>query len=135
MGADDAQASNGGAPSSSGEEAAQCSRASMTRRSLLVRAGAAGIILGATPIAFAMPGPRPGSEDQPQGGPDPLERNFRAPPESSRAGVYWWWLEGAASKAGITADLEAMQQQGIGCAQGAALHERGVAQQLSFCGA
>jgi hypothetical protein len=27
--------------------------------------------------------------------------------------VYWWWLDGAASEAGITADLESMKQQGI----------------------
>jgi len=49
-----------------------------------------------------------------QGGADESARNFREPPATSRAGVYWWWLEGAASKEGITADLESLQQQGIG---------------------
>ena len=28
--------------------------------------------------------------------------------------MYWWWLDGAASAAGITADLESMKAQGIG---------------------
>lgn len=88
----------------------------MTRRSLLVRAGAAGLILSATPMAFAMSGSRSGSEDRDRGGSDPLERNFLEPPEGSQAAVYWWWLEGAASKEGITADLETMKQQGIGYA-------------------
>lgn len=27
--------------------------------------------------------------------------------------MYWWWLDGAASRMGITADLEAMKEQGI----------------------
>lgn len=44
---------------------------------------------------------------------DSLTRAFLTPPDSSKAWVYWWWLDGAASRKGITADLEAMKQQGI----------------------
>jgi hypothetical protein len=42
-----------------------------------------------------------------------LERDFRQPPASTQPWAYWWWLDGAASREGITADLEAMKQQGI----------------------
>ena len=42
-----------------------------------------------------------------------LEQAFLSPPDSSKAWVYWWWLDGAASAAGITADLETMKAQGI----------------------
>ncbi|KQB39950.1 glycosyl hydrolase [Flavobacterium aquidurense] len=34
--------------------------------------------------------------------------------ESSRPWVYWYWMQSAYSKEGITADLEAMKQAGIG---------------------
>jgi hypothetical protein len=44
---------------------------------------------------------------------DELERNFHAPPDSSRAWVYWFWLNGNVSKEGITADLEAMKRAGL----------------------
>ena len=43
-----------------------------------------------------------------------LEQEFLTPPDSSKAWAYWWWLDGAASAAGITADLEAMREKGIG---------------------
>lgn len=43
-----------------------------------------------------------------------LEQAFRTPPDSAKPWAYWWWLDGAASAAGITADLEALQAQGIG---------------------
>ena len=133
MGPEEAQLSNGdvqGKPSGGAAErggkaakrsgeAAKGGPGGMTRRSLLVRAGATGLMMSAAPMAFSMSGPGPGSEHPDRGGqdhrgPDPLERNFRKPPVSAQAGVYWWWLEGAASKEGITADLETMKQQGIG---------------------
>lgn len=44
---------------------------------------------------------------------DALESAFQRPPDGSRSWVYWWWLDGAVTKAGITADLEAMKTQGI----------------------
>jgi hypothetical protein len=43
----------------------------------------------------------------------PLVRDFQNPPRASQPWAYWWWLDGAASKAGITADLEQMRRQGI----------------------
>ncbi len=52
-----------------------------------------------------------------------LERDFREPPTSAQPWAYWWWLDGAASKEGITADLEAMRQQGI---SGVLLFDAGV---------
>ena len=52
-----------------------------------------------------------------------LERDSRQPPASTWSWVYWWWLDGAASREGITADLEAMKQQGI---SGAPLFDAGI---------
>jgi len=53
-----------------------------------------------------------------------LEAGFRQPPESDRAWCYWWWLNGAASKEGITRDFEEMKRQGI---SGALLFDAGKA--------
>lgn len=36
------------------------------------------------------------------------------PPDSARPWVYWMWMDGNLSRDGITADLEAMKQAGIG---------------------
>ena len=43
-----------------------------------------------------------------------LEKGFACPPESARPWVYWFWLSGNITREGITADLEAMKQAGIG---------------------
>jgi hypothetical protein len=43
-----------------------------------------------------------------------LERAFVAPPPDARPWVYWFWLNGNITRAGITADLEAMKRAGIG---------------------
>jgi len=43
-----------------------------------------------------------------------MASNFASPPPSARPWVYWFWNNGNVSKAGITADLEAMQRAGIG---------------------
>ena len=43
-----------------------------------------------------------------------LSGQFAKPPASARPWVYWFWNNGNVSKAGITADLEAMQRAGIG---------------------
>ena len=45
---------------------------------------------------------------------DKLAQEFRQPPASARPWVYWFWLNGNITRAGITADLEAMQRAGIG---------------------
>ncbi|HSI72680.1 MAG TPA: glycosyl hydrolase, partial [Fimbriimonas sp.] len=43
-----------------------------------------------------------------------LVSDFIKPPASARPWVYWFWLNGNISKAGITSDLEAMSRVGIG---------------------
>jgi len=43
-----------------------------------------------------------------------LESGFRQPPAAARPWVYWFWLNSNITREGITADLEAMQQVGIG---------------------
>lgn len=45
---------------------------------------------------------------------DDLERGFRTPPVSAWPQVWWHWLAGNVSQAGITADLEALKRVGIG---------------------
>ena len=45
---------------------------------------------------------------------DSLEQNFTHPPDSARPWVYWFWNNGAVTREGITADLEAMHRVGIG---------------------
>ena len=43
-----------------------------------------------------------------------LESSFVQPPADSRPRCYWYWLDGYVSKEGITKDLEAMRDVGIG---------------------
>jgi len=43
-----------------------------------------------------------------------LASEFVSPPDSARPWAYWWWLNGHVSRDGITHDLEAMAEQGIG---------------------
>ena len=45
---------------------------------------------------------------------DDLERAFDRPPENARPWVYWYFMDGNLSREGMTGDLEAMQQAGIG---------------------
>jgi hypothetical protein len=78
----------------------------LTRRSFLTTLGAAGVIVAA---ARAAP-PDPAAPSQSA---DPLESSFRVPSQAFKAWAYWWWLDSAVTKPGITADLEAMKQQGI----------------------
>jgi hypothetical protein len=53
-----------------------------------------------------------------------LEKEFAQPPVAARPWAYWWWLNGVASKEGITRDFEEMRKQGIG---GALLFDAGEA--------
>ncbi|MEI8291450.1 MAG: glycosyl hydrolase [Verrucomicrobiota bacterium] len=46
--------------------------------------------------------------------PDPLVRGFVSPPDSAKPQTWWHWMNGNITKAGITADLEAMKQIGLG---------------------
>ncbi|MDR2849143.1 MAG: glycoside hydrolase family 2, partial [Verrucomicrobiota bacterium] len=43
-----------------------------------------------------------------------LEQEFKTPPDSTKPYMYWYWLNNNVSAKGITADLEAMKQAGIG---------------------
>lgn len=43
----------------------------------------------------------------------PLQKNFLSPPPSAHPWVFWYWMQAAYSKEGITADLEAMKRVGI----------------------
>ncbi len=43
-----------------------------------------------------------------------LEDIFAHPPEAAKPWVLWYWMHAAVSKEGITADLEGLQQNGIG---------------------
>ncbi len=45
---------------------------------------------------------------------DPMAAEFASPPESARPWVYWMFMDGNLTREGITADLEAMKQAGIG---------------------
>ena len=45
---------------------------------------------------------------------DDLARQFAQPPDSARPWVFAYWMEGNATREGITTDLEAMKRQGIG---------------------
>lgn len=46
-----------------------------------------------------------------------LEENFLNPPSSAKAYTWWHWMNGNISKEGITADLEAMKEAGVGGVQ------------------
>lgn len=48
---------------------------------------------------------------------DPLAVGFQNPPASARPHTWWHWMDGNVTKEGITADLEAMKEVGIGGAQ------------------
>jgi hypothetical protein len=45
---------------------------------------------------------------------DIIEKTFLNPPASAKPWVFWYWMHAAVSKKGITADLEAMKEVGIG---------------------
>ncbi len=44
----------------------------------------------------------------------PLETGFLNPPDTAKPQTWWHWMNGNITKAGITADLEAMKQIGLG---------------------
>ena len=46
-----------------------------------------------------------------------LENSFKTPPASAKPHTWWHWINGNISSEGITADLEAMAEVGIGGAQ------------------
>ena len=46
-----------------------------------------------------------------------LEDGFRNPPSTAKPHTWWHWMNGNVTKEGITADLEAMAEIGLGGAQ------------------
>lgn len=80
----------------------------LTRRSVILGGAATGVIVGLGPLARADARSTVAAKDW-----ESLARAFLSPPDGSKAWVYWWWLDGAASRMGITADLEALKQQGV----------------------
>jgi hypothetical protein len=48
---------------------------------------------------------------------DSLEAGFQSPPDSAKPQTWWHWMNGNVTKEGITADLEAMKQIGLGGAE------------------
>lgn len=46
--------------------------------------------------------------------PDALEAGFVTPPDSAKPFTWWHWMNGNATKSGITKDLEAMKAVGLG---------------------
>ena len=61
----------------------------------------ASVLLGLVLTAAAAPG-------------DPLADGFLTPPDSAKPQTWWHWMNGNITQAGITADLEAMKQIGLG---------------------
>lgn len=45
---------------------------------------------------------------------DSLQSGFSNPPNSAKPQTWWHWMNGNVTKEGITADLEAMKQIGLG---------------------
>ncbi|HOX57617.1 MAG TPA: glycosyl hydrolase [Candidatus Paceibacterota bacterium] len=56
-------------------------------------------------LGWASPSAAPGAD---------LDQGFQRPPESARAWVYWFVMDGNFSREGITADFEALKRAGIG---------------------
>ena len=49
-----------------------------------------------------------------QGCSDPIENEFRNPPDLAKPHTWWHWVDGNVSKEGITKDMEAWKEVGIG---------------------
>ena len=43
-----------------------------------------------------------------------LEKLFKSPPPEAKPWVFWYWMQASVSREGITADLQAMKEVGIG---------------------
>lgn len=78
----------------------------MKRRAFIKSTGAVGLI---TLIDLSDIGQFIGHDTAPI-----LEEDFKDPPASSFPQVLWFWMNGNVTKEGITLDLEAMKQVGIG---------------------
>jgi hypothetical protein len=79
----------------------------MKRRDFLKISGTAGLITIISPSGIAQ-------ILKPRNALSNLENSFLNPPNTSKVGNMWMWMNGHVSKQGITLDLEAMQRAGIG---------------------
>jgi hypothetical protein len=61
-------------------------------------------------VLFTLPNARSFGQSSGTG----LDEIFQHPPTSAKPWVFWYWMHAAVSKEGITADLEAMAEAGIG---------------------
>ena len=79
----------------------------MKRRTFIERTGAAGLIILIHPAEV---------EEQfaDELTSSLLETDFRNPPAAAYPQVYWFWMNGNVTRQGITLDLEAMKQIGVG---------------------
>ncbi|MFA7368485.1 MAG: glycosyl hydrolase, partial [Kiritimatiellales bacterium] len=66
------------------------------------------------PVQAPMVSKTPAVKNILSAGGDVFSDAFCNPADSTRPGVYWYWLGGIISKEGITKDLEAMKRVGIG---------------------
>lgn len=79
-------------------------RRTVLKAGLLASAGFASVRVSASSAsAAAMPAPQ-----------DSLAHGFAAPPWEAKPHTLWHWMDGNVTKAGITADLEAMKRIGLG---------------------
>jgi hypothetical protein len=67
------------------------------------------LLLGVFTALLPIPAKAAGPEDLAA-----IAKAFATPPESARPWVYWFWNNGNVTKAGITADLEAMKRAKVG---------------------
>ncbi|UOQ67992.1 glycosyl hydrolase [Hymenobacter volaticus] len=56
----------------------------------------------------------PEAQAQSSAAPVDLKAAFQNPPEAAKPWVFWYWMNAAVTPEGITADLEAMREAGIG---------------------
>lgn len=67
-------------------------------------------LLGLVSLSLISCGPGPSGREPS----DELAAGFADPPDSARPWVYWMWMDGNLTREGITADLEAMREAGLG---------------------
>ena len=78
----------------------------MKRRTFIGRTAAAGLVILVNPADLV--------QLTDASSPSILEKDFLNPPSSAFPQVYWFWMNGNVTKEGITLDLEAMKQVGVG---------------------
>jgi hypothetical protein len=77
----------------------------MNKKSFFVKSLVCGLIVAASVSIYSC---------QPENRFSSLEKGFVNPPDSVRSGVYWYFMDGNLSAEGMTKDLEAMKQAGVG---------------------